>query len=280
MKILVLGKTGFIGSALLAGLHSEHQVTGISSADIDLTKELSVDKLTHQLCPETTLVIAVRAPQNSPQNRDISIIKTICQALAIKPVRQCIYFSSISVYGETCSQNDITETTPTHPSSPYGTSRLEAENLLAAYTRKQNIPLLILRACMIYGPGNKEFPYGPDKFIRAIHKTSQIELFGCGEDLRDYLYIKDLVRITQNLIPIKQSGILNLVSGKSYSFNDITEILRDLSDKTFEVVHLPRKKLKINQSFDNSRLANIISNFTPLEKGLQETLQSHNSNRR
>ena len=76
------------------------------------------------------------SPPQKQQEEDIAIINNICHALTLSPVKKCIYFSSISVYGENDSKESINETTPALPSSNYGNSRLEGEKLLIKHSRK------------------------------------------------------------------------------------------------------------------------------------------------
>ena len=127
----------------------------------------------------------------------------------------------------------------------------------------------------IYGPGDCQQTYGPVGFIRSILEEKKAYLFGEGTELRDHVFIRDVVQITIQLALSDQHGIYNLGTGQSDSFQKIIACLRKIIQQDFEVIHLIPDKPKVDQRINISKLLTSLPgfNFTGLEQGLQETYQ-------
>jgi nucleoside-diphosphate-sugar epimerase len=131
-----------------------------------------------------------------------------------------------------------------------------------------------LRCCKVYGPGNSDtISYGPDQFINTILKEHRLALFGNGEEKRDYLFIQDLIDIIRQLALGETTGTLNLASGKSFSFKEISSIFRHITKRDFNEITLDRAKPIIHQGFNIEKLLNVCpdTSFADLKEGLQKT---------
>ncbi len=279
-KVVILGNSGFIGSSLERGLREVGgiQVEGLNSSDLDLSKKESPEKLAKILNEETILFIFSRSRKKQNQidgfHHNILIDQNIARCLEKTPVKKCLYFSSISVYGEAATNSAITENTPVDPSTLYGITKYAGEKILQVTSQKSGFPLLVLRCCKVYGPGNPDtISYGPDQFINTILRDSKLGLFGDGEEKRDYLFITDLIGIIKQLAFSQAGGILNLASGDSYSFKEIALILRKITNRGFTEICRERVLPVIHQRFVVKKLLEACPEvkFTDLEKGLQET---------
>ena len=147
-----------------------------------------------------------------------------------------------------------------------------AEEVLRKATQEKGTPLVVLRPCMVYGPANKELPYGPNYFMHSLMDKSQLELFGDGSEQRDFLFLEDLAQLTENFISSNCEGIYNLGTGNSSSLLNIVEILRKITKRDFPIIRLKRNRPKIDQKLDISKLLDLFPNytFTPLEEGLRK----------
>jgi nucleoside-diphosphate-sugar epimerase len=279
-KVVILGNSGFIGSSLERDLREVGgiQVEGLNSSDLDLSKKEFPEKLAKFLNEETILLIFSRSRKNQNKidgfHNNILIDQNIACCLEKTPVKKCLYFSSISVYGEAATNSAITENTPVDPSTLYGITKYAGEKILQVTAQKAGFPLLVLRCCKVYGPGNTDMiSYGPDQFINTILKDSKLGLFGDGEEKRDYLFITDLIGIIKQLAFSEAGGTLNLASGNSFSFKEIALILRKITNKDFTEICRERVLPVIHQSFVIKKLLEACPGvkFTDLEKGLQET---------
>jgi UDP-glucose 4-epimerase len=277
-KVVILGNSGFIGSSLEKDLREGGgiQVEGLNSSDLDLSEKESPEKLAKILNEETILFVFARSRNNQNQidgfHQNILIDQNIARCLEKKPVKKCLYFSSVSVYGETTTNTKITENTSVDPSTLYGVGKFVGEKVLRFSANSAGFPLLVLRCCKVYGPGNPDtISYGPDKFINTIMKDNRLSLFGKGEEKRDYLFIQDLIGIIKHLAFSEARGILNLVSGNSFSFKEIASLLRKITKRDFSEITLDRKNQMIHQGFIIDKLVSDCRDvsFTDLEKGLK-----------
>lgn len=279
-KVVILGNSGFIGSSLEKDLRKGGgiQVEGFNSSDLDLSTKESPEKLEKILNKETILFIFSRSRKKQNQidgfHHNIIIDQNIACCLEKIPVKKCLYFSSISVYGEAVTNSAITENTPVDPSTLYGITKYVGEKILQVTAQKAGFPLLVLRCCKIYGPGNTDIiSYGPDQFMNTIFKDRKIGLFGDGGEKRDYLFITDLIGIIKQLAFSEAGGTLNLASGDSYCFKEIALILRKITSKDFTEICRERVFPVIHQRFVVAKLLEACPGvkFTDLKKGLQET---------
>jgi UDP-glucose 4-epimerase len=279
-KVVILGNSGFIGAALEKDLKGkgEIRVEGFNSSALDLSLKESSENLAKILNKETILFILSRSRKKQNKidgfQHNILIDQSIARCLEKTPIKKCLYFSSISVYGEAVTNSEIKENTPVDPSTLYGITKYAGEKLLQITAQKTGFPLLILRCCKVFGPKKSDIiSYGPDQFINTISKNSKLALFGDGEEKRDYLFIKDLIGIVKQLAFGEEKGVLNLASGNSYSFKEIALLLRKITNKGFNEICRERLIPVVHQRFVVEKLLKICPGFvfTDFEKGLQET---------
>lgn len=280
-KVIILGGTGFVGKAFFR--HFQHieniKVSAYGSADIDLLSEGCADRLCGILDENTILIILARVQRrNDTINTflcDTTININIAKSLEKARIKKCVYFSSSSIYGDQKTNRSITEDTLPNPLSLYGLGKYVGERLLSEVSKKNKIPLLILRPCMVYGPGDRSDSYGPDKFIRSILQTGEMTIYGDGEEVRDYVFIDDIVKIAARLTLGQEDGIYNIATGCSHSFKEIPNILRNIIEKDIKIISTIRDRPKSDQIMDISRLRRSMPNFnfTDFTKGLEITYQ-------
>ncbi len=84
---------------------------------------------------------------------------------------------------------------PTHPISPYGVTKLAAENLCRAYADEQGLPLVVLRYFSVYGPRQRP-DMGYHRFIESLLKGQLMAVYGDGQQVRGNTYVTDCVDAT------------------------------------------------------------------------------------
>ena len=130
----------------------------------------------------------------------------------------------------------------------------------------------------MYGVFDFSRGYGPTSFTYNALENKEITIWGDGTEMREFIYIGDLARITIDLLNNNQTCILNTVSGTSYNFMEIVNILQNVTNKPLKVNFRQRTKLKTNHNFDNSKLKRNLPNFkfTDLDKGIRKLCEAIN----
>jgi nucleoside-diphosphate-sugar epimerase len=208
MRIVVTGATGFIGCQLaqiLAAAGHDVVATGraatpVETARLERLKTAGVrieagsllepgfaDALT-KTCEVVIHLAAAQHEGNVPDSyfRDINVTGTrlLLDAAIGAGARRFVYGSTIGVYGS-ASDHELTELTPPRPENIYAVTKLEAEQLVSAYSAR--IETCIGRISETYGPGDFRLL----KLFRAIDRGAFVML-GSGQNLRQVIYVDDL----------------------------------------------------------------------------------------
>jgi len=302
-KVLITGCAGFIGSHTAEKLLSEgYRVIGIDCFTDYYSrkqKEKNIKSLVNNknfrmiegdlneinlkdILSEVAYVFHVAAQPGVRQSFEMFSVYVKNNILATQRLLECtkdsrikkfIYSSSSSVYGNT-KQLPIKETAPLRPISPYGVTKLAGENLCYAYQKNYNIPLIILRYFTVYGPRQR-----PDmafhNFIKSIFKERYIEIYGDGEQTRDFTYITDVVNA--NILAMKSgiTGAFNIGGNKSISINDVIKIMERLIGKKARIRYIDAEKGDVLHTKADTNKANNYLDYRPrisIEDGLKKEI--------
>ena len=237
-KIIVLGASGFIGSSLMPELLKKASpVITVNSGELDLTTDQSAVLLDKIISHGDTLVfLSCLTPDKLPgpklHQQNIRMGENV-KVVALEKKLKVIYLSSDAVYGS--SIENVMDNTNSCPDSPYGESHLLREQMFAPL---ENVT--ILRSTMVFGKGDTHNSYGPNRFHNDLLRQNVVNLFGNGEELRDYIYIDDLIRCIISAIYEDIPGCFNIVTGKSISFSDLAKVMC-LINKGGTTIHLSRQ---------------------------------------
>jgi UDP-glucose 4-epimerase len=280
-QIVILGHTGFIGNALLAHFctNGDIPIRGFDSSSLDLTQPAALAALAAILDSQTILVFAAaHTLDRAADSLDIfdanmAMVLNVARVLTMQPVRKCVYFSTMSVYGDRTSNLALREDTPVAPTTYYAAAKYAGECILQQVAHAADLPLLVLRPCRVEGPGVCYANYGPVYFLRSILSDGTVWLYGDGRERRDHLYIHDLVRIVAHLVCGDYTGVYNLASGQSYSYLEILAYLQGVVPQEFTVHYRPRTRPLIHQQCDISKLLRAMPHcqFTSLTERIQAT---------
>jgi UDP-glucose 4-epimerase len=278
-SIVLLGHSGYIGSRLASRLQamSAAPLVTRSAPTLDLTAPDAAARLADLLDPGSALVVCAAIKKqlgDTPEifQQNLAIVTAICRALEMRPVRRVVFFSSASVYGEDVPHRVIDESTGVQPTSLYGIGKFTAERLLArTVAQRPEMPLLMLRPALVYGPHEPAYYYGPSGFLRKVLAGEPITLWGDGEELREFLYIDDVAALAAQLTFSDATGVLNVASGTSYSYTQALAAIARITGREPIVSSRSRSKDKVDHRFDPSRLRRACPGFafTPLEEGLR-----------
>ena len=210
----------------------------------------------------------------------LNILETV---KVVNPKIKLIYSGTRLQYGKIKS-NPVTEDHPLKPLTPYSLNKLAAENLYFFYNRVYGIPIVSLRISNPYGPRGqmKHSKYGiVNWFIRQAMEGRVIDIYGNGEQLRDYIYIDDLVELLIKVaIDSKANGmVFNAGSGNGVSFkNMLKTIIKIVKNGKINHVNWPDNYINVETGSyiaDISKVKSLIK-WNPninLEDGIRKTYE-------
>ena len=277
-KVLILGHSGFIGKAMLADLAAHApgiEVTGLATPDVDFARREEWARVTPLFDEETAVVFLAAVKRQVGDNREsfarnMDMIYSLAEAVENNPVGKLVFYSSTAVYGEDVQHPDITEETGVQPTSFYGLYKFTAERvLLKACDPKR---LVCLRPPTAYGGGDLP-QYGPSGFTHKSVTGETIVLWGDGMEMREFIYIDDLVAVTRLVVQSDFSGVLNVCAGVSYTFQDVLKCVADLPTGLPPMDQRERTKDKVDNYFDNAKFRRVFPDFafTLLDEGIRKT---------
>ncbi len=160
-------------------------------------------------------------------DNNIFVTQRILEAIKREGGKQKLVFaSSSSVYGDAETYPTSEDALP-KPTSPYGVTKLAAEHLVSLYAGQFNLSTVSLRYFTVFGPRQR-----PDmaftKFCYRALKGDEIQIFGDGEQSRDFTFVSDIVA-ANILAAEKGTGgkVYNIGGGTNASVNDVLAIIRE-----------------------------------------------------
>ena len=226
-RVVVLGCGGVIGKALLGRLQSDAiAVLGLGSADIDLQGAEAAAKLRDLLKPDDAVVfLSALTPD---KGRDIATLmknlrmaEAVACAMAAVKCRQLVYMSSDAVYR--FGNGTVDETTPADPLDLYGVMHKAREVMLMSAVPAN--ALAILRCTLVCAADDTHNSYGPNRFRRQAAREGKITLGGEGRETRDHVFADDVAELLRLVLVHRSAGLLNAVSGRSYSFGEVAHMV-------------------------------------------------------
>jgi predicted glycosyltransferase/nucleoside-diphosphate-sugar epimerase len=169
--------------------------------------------------------------------QNIVATQRLLEAARRAGVARVVFASSSSVYGDAPMPMD--EEGQTRPISPYGVTKLTAEQLCLAYWRAFGLEVVPLRFFSVYGPRQR-----PDmafhRFIEAILDRSLVSVYSTGDQRRDFTYVSDVVRVLVAAAERGQPGIpVNVGGGSMVSVNEALAIIEQLVERRALIKHEP-----------------------------------------
>lgn len=201
---------------------------------------------------------------------NIEATQLLLEACVGRPIERLVYASSSSVYGDHTSLPMREDALP-QPVSPYGVTKLAAEQLCYLYHANHGVPAVSLRYFTVYGPRQRP-DMGFHKFLRAALRNEPIAVFGDGEQTRDFTFVTDAVSAT---IAAGDRGVpgrvYNIGGGSRVSINDVLEMIGRVSGRRPLINTEATQKGDMRHTYADTWLARTDLGFLPavgLEEGL------------
>ena len=196
-----------------------------------------------------------------------------------------IYASSGgTVYGQINTNSRITENSPTEPISSYGVGKLSVERYFALYRKIHQTSFSIARIANPFGPWQNPFA-GQGIVATLIYKglsRQPIEIWGDGENIRDYIYISDVVRGLVEIAECGKSGeVYNLGSQAGASVNQLVALVEAALGAQLNINYLPARASDVRYSVLDTQKLFTVSSWKPttkLEDGIEATVHWMRSN--
>lgn len=309
VKAVVTGGAGFIGSHLVDGLIARgdevHIIDNLRSGRLENVHPQAVihiedvtgakaGALILQIKPDVVFHLAAQADVTTSvldpgldETINISGTIRVLEACRLARVKKIIFASTSAVYGD-IRKSPVSETDRTAPISYYGLSKQTAESYIRLYRRFYQLPYTILRYGNVYGPRQVAKGEGGvvAVFLNKLRKNEPLKIFGDGEQTRDFVYVRDIVRANIAAIDKGDGETIHVSTAQSTSLNQLIEILRRLHGSPIKTEYGNAKPGDIRHSCLNNRKAGQLLGFAPsfsVPEGLRETYTAetaHGASRR
>ena len=259
MTILITGVHGFVGSNLVAALKQNNTIYGldiVSPEKDGVEKTYSWDDLGANVIPPVDAIIHLAGKAHDTKNKSAADIyfkvntdltKKIFDYFTVhSEIKKFIFFSSVKAAVDKVPGDILIENVTPCPVGPYGESKVKAEEYILE--RLKNNPelykkrdVIILRPCMIHGPGNK----GNLNLLYGVISKGIPWPLGAFENRRTFTSIGNLSFVIEKLLTTDvESGIYNMADDDALSTNELIEVMCNAMSKKSHIWKLPKVLIK------------------------------------
>lgn len=257
MKILITGIHGFVGSNLVQALKSKHEIYGldiVSPEKDGVIKTYSWIDLDNNAIPQVDAIIHLAGKAHDTKNKSAADIyfkvntdltKKMFDYFSANPgIKKFIFFSSVKAAVDKVPGDILTEDVTPCPVGPYGESKVLAEKYIQEKQSQGNYTerdVVILRPCMIHGPGNK----GNLNLLYGFVRKGLPWPLGMFENRRTFTSIDNLTFVISGLLSTQvESGIYNMADDKALSTNELINVMCSAMGKNAHIWKLPQGIIK------------------------------------
>ena len=276
-KILILGGAGFLGSNLCCYLRN--QGYGVCCFDVEYPAQrqkgihyikgdfFNDGELEDAVSDKECIIHAISTvnPGNSNElymrgyGKDLLQTIRLCEMLAEKKIKMIFISSGGTVYGNHVKQ-PIDENVLPSPINHYGNIKLSIENAMRTFNIQMNTKFLIERVSNPYGQG-QDFHKGVG-FVDAVLKNTlegnPVEIWGDGENVRDYVYISDVCEMMGCMVEYQgEEDTFNICSGTGVSQNEVIRIIRRMGLNP-DVIYMKKRSVDVRKIIlSNKKISSI-----------------------
>jgi UDP-glucose 4-epimerase len=206
---------------------------------------------------------------------NVDSTQRLLEACVGKPIERLVYASSSSVYGDEVAM-PMVETALPQPVSPYGVTKLAAEQLCYLYYFNDKVPAVSLRYFTVYGPRQRP-DMGFNRFFSAILAGQPLVQFGDGLQTRDFTYVADAVKATADASVRGAPGrVYNIGGGARVSLREVFDLIARVSRRPVTIDQQGPQRGDMRDTYADTSRARAELGFKPsvtLEEGLRAMWQ-------
>lgn len=293
MQILIIGSEGFIGSHCVSYFQElGHNIIGCDLINVKpsytyhqisrLTRDYKevFEARKYDVCinaaGNSSVPVSIEHPLQDFEANTYDTIRILEQIRNNQPSCKFIYISSAAVYGNPTIL-PVRESEKISPISPYGWHKYHGEQICKEYSCLYGIPIVILRPFSAYGPRlRKQIIWD---LFHKFSSSDKVEVYGTGEESRDFIYITDLISAINTLVSKDsfEGDVYNIANGKEIFISEVVAELAENLGRSPESYFYNGKRKKgdpLNWVADISKLNayGFKSNYS-FKKGLAETVK-------
>lgn len=284
MNILITGVHGFVGSNLVSALKKDNTIYGLDIVAPEkdgVTKTFSWEDMDNGRLPQVDAIIHLAGKAHDTKNKSAADVyfkvnteltkKVYDYFLNHKEIVKFVFFSSVKAAVDKVPGDILTEEVIPCPVGPYGESKVKAEEyILANLDKADGRQVVILRPCMIHGPGNK----GNLNLLYGFVKKGLPWPLGAFENRRTFTSIDNLKMVISGLLcKTVNSGIYNMADDEALSTNELIGVMCNamgkkshiwqinkrlitVGSKLGDILHLPLNSFRLNKLTENYVVSN------------------------
>jgi len=263
-KFIVTGGLGFIGSNLINILQKKYFIINIDKVSYasnhnnidpyiknykfykqDINNKIFIQNILKKYKPsiifnlaaETHVDRSIDGPRQFIESNIIGVFNLLEAIRSYNKKIKLIHVSTDEVYGDLKKNYKSKEEDSYNPSSPYSASKASGDLLIKSYIRTYKVPAVITNCCNNFGPNQYPEKLIPTIIYKILNKES-IPIYGKGENIREWIYVKDHC---DALIKVAEKGVIgeNYNIGSGITLNNIQIVKKIIS--IFKNINYDRK---------------------------------------
>lgn len=272
-KIVITGGAGFIGSHiaeywsslnhevhiidnLRTGYEKNIENLNVQFHKTSITDERAIDEILQGAQYVFNLAALVSVPESIDKPKecvDINVngLINLLKSASKWKVKKFVHTSSAAIYGDNPELPKRVSMRP-EPKSPYGITKLDGEYYCNVFTEQFGIETVSLRYFNVFGPRQdpkSQYAAAIPIFVEKAIKNENIVIFGDGNQTRDFVYVKDVVKANVAAATTEGvTGVFNVANGKSITIKDLATKIIEFTDSKSKIVFEPERKGDIKHS--------------------------------
>lgn len=297
-NLLITGGAGFVGTNLIAHLSSagDHSIRVLDNERLGKREHIEglgvefiagdirdkatversmrgIDAVVH-LAADTRVMDSIADPTYNFECNVVGSFNILMAARAAGVKRIVNASTGGAILGE--APAPVHENMVAAPLAPYGASKLSVEGYISAFAGSYGLSAASLRFSNIYGPRSFHKGSVVAHFFKRILAGEELLVYGDGSQVRDYLFVIDLVEGIRRAIDSGAGGVFQLGSGRPTTINELIAAMREVvaGDARIDVRHEDFRAGEIHTTWCDITKARQVFDFdpaTPLNDGLAQT---------